>query len=661
MVALYPYPRGFVLHDTRTDPELSGEWPVVELPGTVWRFAHDPEEPVDLGGVPEGRDWILVYGLCLYCGSDDRDLTPAQRLAEASARGTGAFLDELDLMGGRHLVLRPGPDGLELYQDATGMRSVYFSSEAALIASHVHLINDLVPHEKRTPAEGCNGALSGWDRTPFLGIAALLPNHVLHPDDWSHPRFFPRTSNRYQDLTHQERLETFRSLWDRQMAELTALGSQLVMSLTGGADSRTSLALSMDHLDEVEMFTYTVAQAGNSTWSKSMDLDRQLVEQLKELVPMRHRYFIFGQQSHPEKELITQLLSKNTHGSHGKWLVSHYATAFPAGNVIHLRGNNYEIGRAYWGSETSSDTMADLQRLYLRRTKKDSDAVPLAARQADFRRGFIEWQYDTEKYGYHLFDLFYWEVRCGRWLTEILNETDIAFNTCVPLNCRAMIEISLAYSRVDRKSGFFFAELINAAHPVLNFPGKNDARNLYEQQRDTMAAQAQAPTPSLAPEETAAGLEPHLQIVTSNGQLRSLPGTARELWVPAREFLEGTVCSRTFQAAPGPCDLLFTLDAPYMYSKATGTWSYRLLVDDKPCLEWDGPSRRRPVHVAVAGLRPEHRVSIQAVVHRDRLQGSSWEAASRATVVDAAFIRTVGTHEATEPAVVCDIPAARVS
>lgn len=657
MVALNPYPRGFVLHDARPNLTLPTGWSEVVLPRTTWRFEHDPAENVDLARTSDGMGWILVYGLCLYCGADQRPLTPAERLVEASERGTNAFLDELDLVGGRHLVIRASPEGLELYQDATGMRSVYFSPEAGLVSSHVHLINDLVPHEKRSKAQGSGGALSGWDRTPFLGVTALIPNHVLRLADWGCVRFFPRGQNRYQKFSHQERLDTFRAIWDRQMSELKSLGSRLVMSLTGGADSRTSLALSMAHLDDIEMFTYTVPRVGTSRWSQMMDLDRRLVEEIKALVPVNHRYFVFGEQSHPEQEMISQRLAKNTHSSHGRWLVPHYAAAFPTDDVIHLRGNAYEIGRAYWGTDSKNDNMASLQKLYLSRTQKDKGSVPFQRRVEDFHRGVHDWQYDTQMFGFHLFDIFYWEIRSGRWLAEILNETDIAFNTCVPMNCRAMIEVSLAYPVKDRRSGYFFAELINEGHAVLNFPGKNDVRNLYEQYRD----EARAPSAVLASGESAAELIPGLQVSRPDGSLGTTASTDDSLWVPASEFLPGTECARVFQPATGPSDLSFTLDSPYMYSKARGTWSYRVLVDDQVYLEWDGATRRRPVHVTVAGLTPEHTVTIQARVRVDQHGAQSWEVASRAMVMDAVFTSTTLASADTRPVVASDIPGAASS
>ncbi|MCU4298298.1 hypothetical protein D3I60_14665 [Brevibacterium permense] len=78
-------------------------------------------------------------------------------------------------------------------------------------------------------------------------------------------------------------------------------------------------------------------------------------------------------------------------------------------------------------------------------------------------------------------DMFYWEIRMGRWLAEIYNETDPAFDSISPLNMRAIVELGLAGSEDERRSGIMFTELIDRNWPELNFPGINNRNNLYKQ------------------------------------------------------------------------------------------------------------------------------------------------------------------------------------
>lgn len=648
MVALHPYPRGFVIHLATVTPATPAGWSSQRLGDSGWSFTHDQLRVPELVCIENSDRWVLVHGLCLHAGLEDIQGSPAQHLARMASQGDQEFLEALDHLGGRHVILLGDSQGFRVFHDATGMRSVYFSSESSMVASHVHLLNDSHRHTSRTEEQGSRAAIAGWDRTQYLGISSLLPNHFLDVADWRVQRFYPREENRYADWTLEAKIEAFRDMWNREMRHLVSTGSKLVMSLTGGADSRTSLALSMEHVDEIEMFTYTVASQGSSSWSKSMALDKKLVEEIKKLVPVKHRYFFFGKKNLPRTKQITQRLRKNTTQKHGHWLVPHYANAFPEDDVVHLRGNAYEIGRAYWGTNHWNDNLAGLQRLYRVRTKKDAGYESEESRQAEFERGVEFWHYNVPLHGFHLLDIFYWEIRSGRWLAEILNETDIAFETCVPMNVRAMVEISLAFSVKERSDGFFFSELINAGCPVLNFPGKNDPRNIYEQVRDE-----QLDREALHVSETRVELHQEFLVTGDGRAMRSVTPDSDRFYLPQDDFVTGTTVTRHFHHVPGNGSLIFTVDSPYAKPSALGHWYYQVTINGRPVARWDGAERRRPVHVTIDNVNPSHEIAVEIVALRDHEGAASWEIASRARITDVLFTerRSEG-----DPSVAVDVP-----
>ncbi|WP_345311342.1 hypothetical protein [Kocuria gwangalliensis] len=580
--------------------------------------------------------WVLVHGLCLHAGLEEIEVSPAEHLARMAALGEREFLDALDSLGGRHVILLGDNHGFRVFNDATGMRSVYFSEGGSLVASHLRLIADAHPHPIRNDEQGRQGAMAGWDRTPFVGISSLLPNHYLDVADWSVRRFYPRETNHYEGWSTARKVEAFRDMWNREMRHLVATGSKLVMSLTGGADSRTGLALSMDHVDDIELFTYTAKTNTGDKWSKSMTRDKHLVEEIKALAPLQHRYFHVGTKNLPRTAEINASLEKNTWQSHGRWLVPHYANAYPQDDVVHLRGNAYEIGRAYWGTNEWNDDLESLQQLYRKRTKRDKGLESEESRAADFHRGVRRWEFDIPLHGFHRWDLFYWETRSGRWLAEILNETDVAFETCVPMNVRAMVEISLAFSIQERSEGYLFSELINSGYPVLNFPGKNDYRNLYEQTRDerltaTALHVAESPLP----------LEPEFTVTTVAGKTHSVNPGNENIHIPREDFVPGARVERSLRTAPNSGDVTFTLTSPYCHAKAEGHWLYQICVDRRPVARWDGAARRRPVHVTVSGVTAGTRVSIQILALRAHPGAASWETASRARITDTIFTERI--------------------
>lgn len=632
MNIVHPFPRGFVIFRGQSEPALPDGWRTVPLSASGWSFGHDPVESPELVPVGDGDGWVLTHGLCLYAGPDDRELSPARRLAEAAAAGEPAFLDQLDLLGGRHVVLLGNAEGFSLYQDATGMRSVYFSPEASLVGSHVHLLNGLVPHRRRTPAQGLRGFIRAWDRTPYAGIHGMLPNHRLSVPRFMVERFFPRAVNANSHRSLEDRIAKFRRLWERQWASLSQHGFDTVMSVTGGNDSRTSLALLADHADSFKTFTYTAPPEVESEWADSVRLDEKIVRDITACISLDHRFLVTPPGRQLDDPELQALVSRNTVGRHGTWLLPYYLEHLAGESVIHVRGNTYGVYKAPWGARADNNTIASVQRLYMALTRQDQGHEAQESRNKAFQEGFRRWGYNGPLYGYHRFELLYWEIRLGRWACEIYNETDVAFASFDPTNVRAMLEIALSFTIPEKKSSLFQAELVNAAYPLLNFPGKNTPENLYEQTRGAVLEAT-----ALHANETAMILDSSMDISHDGTSLETISTEDHELYIPSSKFSVRTVSSRTFASAPSAGMLTFTIDTDYAKLEARGTWHYQVTVDGVPGARWDGAVRRRPVHVTVENLNPGTRVAVQAVALRDRTGMASWENATRARITDGVF------------------------
>lgn len=654
MVALQPYPRGFVLSQPDAHLQLPAGWTTVALPSPSWQFSHDEYYRPDLSVNTDETRWVLVHGLCLYAGPDALTGTVADHLLAQWNRSDDDFLQTLDELGGRHLILRGSAEHIEVYHDALGLRSVYSSREAQIVGSHAHLINALHPHRARNDNEGARALTHSWDRTRFVGIEPLLPNHRLCVPSWEIERYFPRTRNRFADWDLDAKLDAFQQLWSTQMTRLIALRTKLVMSITGGADSRTSLALCSDQLKDIQFFTYTAKRVPGSTWSESLALDRDLVEQIKELVPLNHRYFESEKRDPELINTLEPLLKVNTTQQHSRWLVAFYADAFPDEGHTHIRGNGYEVGRAYWGVRKDNDTLASLRNLYMQITKGDHGHVTPEDRRAYFDAGVRKWGYDRERHGYHVRDLAYWEIRSGRWLSEILNETDIAFETFIPINVRALLDITLSMSLPERQNSVIFSELINRSLPVLNFPGKNDIRNLYEQTRDERLHRLGMHT-----ESDSAKLTDTLTIRTPDGTSHEVAATRNELALPAAHFVPAAIASRTFRAhnARLPQTLTFVVDSPYCHDLASNKFAYEVHLDGATVASWDGAAFSRPVHVTVDDLSQGFTVSVAVRSLSHQKDRTSWEAASRALIRDVNYTNGSGRKHGPGPTVWSDAPS----
>ncbi len=661
MVALHPYPRGFVIFRRDSSPTLPEGWSTVSLGDSEWVFAHDHLETPELVTVGDGDRWVLVHGLCLYAGDDERDMAPAQRLAELAATDESSFLDLLDVLGGRHVVLLGNADGYSLYQDATGMRSVYFSPEAELVGSHARLLNSLQEHRPRPRAQGRRGFLMAWDRTPYVGISALLPNHSLSLPNFHLERWFPRRENPYQSWSVGARVAAYIGLWERQWREFRKKDFNPVLSVTGGHDSRTNLALLSDHIRGIRTFTYSAADDVQSEWAYSVRLDEHIVEDIKKCITLDHQFFITNPVRDRDKSFPIELVAQNTVGKHGSWLLPYYLEHFSQDGVVHIRGNTYGVYKAPWGMTSRNNTLDSLQKLYMATTKQDRGYEPDKSRERHFQNGARRWQYLNDLHGYHRREIYYWEIRLGRWAAEIYNETDIVFPSFDPTNVRSMLELALSFSIPEKKAKLFQSELINTAFPILNFPGKNTTHNLYEQTRFSAIGVSDSPAGKKASGSSTDVLPPETSVTVAPGMTIALDGeildwvslSDSDLYMPTDHFLERSVSGRLFTSSPSDGSLTFAVEADYYKTLARDTWFYQVSVDGTVRARWDGALRGHPVHVTVSNVTPQSTIEFQIAALRNRQGNPSWESATRARITNARFLL----HETNgETLVATDVP-----
>ncbi|GAA4700926.1 hypothetical protein GCM10025781_19100 [Kocuria gwangalliensis] len=572
------------------------------------------------------------------------------------------------------------------------MRSVYYSADAELISSHAHLVAEIQEHTPRTPDQGANGCLKSWDRTPWLGISGLLPNHELAVPGFAVARFFPRAENPYRRWSVKDRVAAYVVLAQREWRQFEQCGFEPVLSVTGGHDSRTNLALVSPHSEKIRTFTYAASETMKSAWADSTRMDRRIVEELKQCIPLDHRFFEIHASDRKSEEIPRDLLTRNTLGNHGTWLLPFYLQHFSNENAIHVRGNTYGVYKAPWNAAEDNNDIAGLRTLHRMLTRGDRGHETPESREAHFVDGVRRWGYDGDLFGYHRNELLYWEMRLGRWASEIYNETDLAFPTFDPTNVRTMLEIALSFTLDEKRDKVFQSEVVNAAYPLLNFPGKNQAENLYEQTRHLLRTPPTPPhssgdshgtvptaAPPVAPNTHCTGgpgasmehssgphrfpserplyLRPGMTISRDGVSIARITTGETELYVPSDYFTLGTVSAKAFEAPGARGTLTFTLESDYAKYEARDSWFYSVSVDGVVRARWDGALRRRPVHVTVENVNARTTVEVCAVALRDRVGIPSWEKATRAWVTSPVLTA----HELPGPLIVStDVPGSEL-
>lgn len=603
------YPYGFLLRprsakvsgpDRYTDVEFADEYV----------FSHDPRRLAHHASAQDGTE-ILVFGRCYDLSTDAPEQTHiAADLANTLTRSESEFLDKLDLLAGRWIVLAAQAGRLQLYHDAVGTRSVYFDADNRAAASHASLLGSIFHHEP----SGVVKPPMTWDLSSHEGLRALLPNHRLEVTQGTIERYWPRQSNPWEQRSEVDRLDRVIELWHHQMEKVRQEGLPLRFALSGGLDSRTALALSTPYLARMQTFTYGASPTATPASADVLNMDVEIVTPVAELLRLDHRVI---QPQTPPPTLDPQTrddVGRNTLTTHGRWLLPYYLQEFPDSDSLVLRANAFEVGQHKWAEPSDADTAAAAQNRWVRFAHKSGVEIPGVDLMAHVRDAFRDQEILPVQHGYLASDLTHWEFRLGRWATEVFNEIDVAFEPFVPLSCRAMLTPLLAFDREQRASQYAFRELINRAHPVLNFFGINDSRNLYETWSDSRSS-------------TSGMSEPQALCECGARPVHRLPLEA---------FAERR--SKSFPVMEAPADGVLVLSLRTFWSSPGGdpAFAYQIYVDKRPVLTVPVPEHAGPFTAVVRNLSAGSRVALSIVPLRARTR-PSWERATRIEISDVEF------------------------
>lgn len=479
------YPLGYIISDDelRNIPEYYDKKLILNKYYYYFDNVIEPHVFINNG------TFIIIHGDVVHVGLKEQIPSSQlpKKLLHLYNQDYTEFLNLLDFIAGRYVIIVGDTNNVEIYPDATNTRSTYFTEEKNIAASHVFLINDQMKHERVSFAKELPELINGLLNTPFKNIKSIIPNYSLNLMDKSYTRFFPRENNKYTNITEEDKFILFERFWKKQLDYFLGKQGNFIFSITGGGDSRFSLALIKEHLDKVQFFTYSTKEGIDySTYAgRLLTLDYKIVKQMLDDINLNHKFIYFVDNKKQLSDKEKSLLNKNTIGRHSSFLIPHIKDNYDQENLKHIRGNLLEIGKTrYFSNSYKESSINEAKKIYEKQYKKSKNEEANNLAEEMFEAYIKELSYGENLYDYHILDLYHWEVRMGRWHPEILNTHDIVFDTISPFNHRAMIEISLSFPYEKRRDEFLFKELINRNYPILNFYGDNNLKNLYEQTRD---------------------------------------------------------------------------------------------------------------------------------------------------------------------------------
>lgn len=458
------YRRGYIITDERINPPHD-HWKHITI--KQYHIYYDPLN--DTKYIKDKDGWIFLLGRIVDINTFTDDMNYiGQKLLDLFNVSFEKFFDYIDELAGRYILFYGDHQHSYILADATGMRSIFYSKDKLVIASHCELAKELTNATVSSLID--TSWLSTYSSyhlpghfTPYENIYFLTPNTLLKLPEKKVERFYPRKN--IDIYTIQESVEEISPLIYGQLKKLSEKHTFL-LSLSGGIDSRTSLAFTRDFRDKFMYFTYSKKSSTASKNSiKSLEIDKQLVKDIVTNLGLRHKFITID--DHKESydlQSFFEVLRKNTFTNHSFRLAKLYYDHFPD-QRLHIRSNILEIGRSFYKKNPNIPKNFSIDAMVMCYSPK---AVNNNKVKEAFRK-YFETVHMDQIFNFDPYDILYWEYRMGVWHTQLLLESDVAHDTYILFNARKILSLMLSVPPFAKKENTVFHKLIDKNWPILNY------------------------------------------------------------------------------------------------------------------------------------------------------------------------------------------------
>lgn len=628
------YPNGFIFSKDKQD-NIPDYYSLNYILNS-YKYYYDPKYGDNTLEIED--KFIILHGHFIFIEPHTHEIYDKNKLLstllEKYFNQYEKFLDMLDFLGGRYCVIVGNTLDFEVFQDASGARSFYYAVDNEIVSSHANLINDNIECQPYILGIKTTYPRFSFHNSPFENVKSLVPNFKYTHSAKDIFRFFPRANNKYKKLADSEKVKVIEKLWKRQLVYYKNNYNNLLISLTGGNDSRISLALSKEYKEEIKFFTYCKKpETVNPSIKREVvnETDRTIVRKMLADIDINHSFIYYDDEDLEIPQKLNYTLSKNSIAKHGRFLLNLYLLNFPQHNIMHLRGTCLEIVQSvYVNPNIESNNSSSVLKRYLHTAEKFYNLLPKEEFTKIGNEGIQKLGYNQKQFDFHLLDLYYWEHRMGRWHPELLNETDTAFDTFLPFNIRAILEIGMAFDIEKRQSGYLFKELINNNFPILNFYGVNSKKNIYEQHKKTINGLSKI-TPKAA---DITKFFNNFTVYDSESNMTHKIKTSKNIIkIPLKYLNRDNYSFFTYKYKHRKGLLKLSINSPYSNDNAEGFIKYQVLVNEVEVLEEDMSKWHLNNDINLFNLSQNDIITIKVITSKN-LTRLSWERATRLEIVN---------------------------
>lgn len=363
-----------------------------------------------------GNQHVVLIGVAF--SSDGRPVR--QLLDDLDASSDDSLARTLEMLGGLYALIIHSDERTRIYTDPGGMHNIFYrdgvvSSSPALLPG---VASDLVLR-RQFRLDPHDSWMLGR-HTPFAGVEVVPANHFLDLDRFVVERFWPVEPVR--PLTEEESIERGAEVL-RNAALSLGSDHRLLISLTGGRDSRLMLAAALSAGVRVRAFSIDVFS----------NRERAIVEELIRATGVEHIWL--PKQTAPREivDVYDEITLGMSLGSRRE--VAGSCWALRDTNEVHVSGNLGAICKAfYWARSVPEKMTADL---VLKDFRQQAPVI---------RDGFYQWLETVPEFlpNQVRCNLLYMEQRGGRWMGIGENAANVFYLPTTLFCSRALFLVSVS-------------------------------------------------------------------------------------------------------------------------------------------------------------------------------------------------------------------------
>lgn len=373
------------------------------------------------------------------------------------------FISYLNQLTGNFIIICGNEKEVSFVGDASGMQTIFYSifENCYYISSHTNLINDFLnvkwdEYVKRLVSYRYFKLLGNYlpgNLTQFKEVHRLVPNHYVtfSGEETRSCRFYyPHKV----ECSESQICDTVSDILHKSLMLITKKWLKPAISLTGGCDSKTTLACANGLYDKFQYFSYI----SNEAEEPDANAARKICEALK----LPHiLYKIPDDNSNVDNVVETgKLLRWNTgdiRDSNPNDIRKRCVLSKQKDFDVEVKSWVSEIGRAYYskrfagktdfGSQPTARVATTLYKFFLfeRGLVKETDRI--------FDRYFKEWFARDEQTPVEWQEQFFWEFRVSAWNGLVITgEHQYAYDITIPYNNRLCLESLLSVPIEERLS-----------------------------------------------------------------------------------------------------------------------------------------------------------------------------------------------------------------